>query len=92
MASINILKQKLYKQKNEIGLVGGTVDVQEYDEMDHAIAAGISPKDWSIKVSVRRGFDPIKDSRQRAYARVKKIDDGLERILTISSRSAGKSL
>lgn len=80
MTNINTLKQKLYDQKNKIGLVGGTVDVQEYDEMDHAIVAGISPKDWSTKVSIRKGFDPVKDSRQRAYARVKKIDDGLERM------------
>ena len=30
---------------------------------------------------MRKGFQPIQDRRQRAYARVKKIEDGLETML-----------
>ena len=81
MTNINNIKQKLYEQKNQIGLVGGTIEIQEYDEIDHTIMAGISPKDWSTKISIRKGFNPIKDKRQKAYARAKKIQDSLEKII-----------
>lgn len=78
---IQKLEQKLKKQKNKIGLVGGTVEVDEYDEAEHPVSASISPKGWNIQVSVRKGFDPIKDKRQKAYARVKKIENGLETLI-----------
>jgi len=78
---IKNLRQKLYEQKNRVGLVGGTVEVEEYDEMEHPVSASISPKGWNIQVSIRKGFNPIKDRRQRAYARVKKIEDGLETLI-----------
>ncbi|MFH1802511.1 MAG: hypothetical protein ABH864_03595 [archaeon] len=75
------LEQALYEQKNRVGLVGGTVEVEEYDKMPHPVSACISPKDWKISVSYRKGFEPINDRRQKAYARVKKIEDGLETLI-----------
>jgi hypothetical protein len=75
------LRQKLHEQKNKVGLVGGTVEVEEFDKADNYLTASINPKGWKIKVSVKKGFDPIQDKRQRAYARAKKIGDGLETIV-----------
>lgn len=72
------LRQKLYEQKNRVGLVGGTVEVEEFDKADYNLSASINPKGWKIKVSVKKGFGPIQDKRQKAYARAKKITDGLE--------------
>jgi hypothetical protein len=79
--TIQTLKQKLYEQKNKVGLVGGTVEVEEFDKAEHYVSASISPKDWRIKVSVKKGFNPIRDDRQKAYARTKKITDGLETLV-----------
>lgn len=76
------LKQKLHTQKNRIGLVGGTIKINEYDEAEHNVSAHISPQNWNIEVSVRKGYDPIQDRRQKAYARKKKIQDGLETLVT----------
>ena len=75
------LKQKLHTQKNRIGLVGGTIKIEEYDEAEHNVSAHISPQNWNIQVSVRKGFNPIQDRRQQAYARQKKIRDGLETLI-----------
>ena len=75
------LRQKLHEQKNKVGLVGGTVEIEEYDEMDNYISAAISPKNWEIKISLRKGWNPIQDKRQKAYARAKKIQDGLETLV-----------
>jgi len=75
---IQTLKQKLIEQKNKIGLVSGSVNVTEYDEAEHNIAAYITLKGWNINVAIKKGFDPIQDRRQRAYARKKNIVDGLE--------------
>ena len=75
---IQDLQMKLSEQKNRIGLVSGAVKVNEYDSTEHNISARISREDWGIEISVRKGFDPIKDNRQKAYARKKKIADGLE--------------
>jgi hypothetical protein len=76
------IRQKLHEQKNKIGLVGGSIEIQEYDEAEHFVSANISPEGWNIKVSVRKGFDPISDRRQKAYARKKKIINGLETMLS----------
>ena len=76
------LRQKLYEAKNRIGLVGGTIKINEYDEAEQNVSAHISPQGWNIEISVRKGFDPIADKRQKAYARKKKIQDGLETLLT----------
>ncbi len=79
--SIQSLTQKLHEQKNRVGLVGGTIKVEEYDQTDQYVSAAISRKDWGITISLRKGFDPIKDRRQRAYAKAKKIKDGLETLV-----------
>lgn len=75
------LKQKLNEQKNRIGLVGGSIKINEYDESEHAVSAGISPKGWNITINIRKGFDPIQNKRQKAYARKKKIEEGLETLI-----------
>jgi hypothetical protein len=79
--AIQKLRQKLSQQKNRVGLVGGTVTVNEYDEQEDDISAHINPKGWGIEVNVRKGFNPIQDRRQRAYARKKEIQDGLETLV-----------
>ncbi len=75
------IKQKLYERKNQIGLVGGAIEVKEYDETENNISACISPKGWNTTITIRKGFNPIQDRRQKAYARVKKIEDSLETML-----------
>ncbi len=79
--TINQLRQRLYQQKNKVGLVGGTVTVNEYDEQDNNLTAQINPDGWKIEVNVKKGWNPITDSRQKAYARKKNIQDGLETVV-----------
>ena len=79
---IQKIRQRLHTQKNRIGLVGGTIKIDEYDETEHNVSAHISPQGWNIEVSVKKDYDPIKDKRQKAYARKKKIENGLEVLLT----------
>ncbi len=78
---IQKLKQKLYEQKNKIGLVRGSINLKEYDEAEQDISTGIS-LEWDIEINVKKGFNPIQDRRQKAYARKKKITDGLETMLS----------
>jgi hypothetical protein len=78
---IEKLRQNLHKQKNRIGLVGGTIKIEEYDEAEHNVAAHISPQNWNIQVSIKKGYNPIQDRRQQAYAKKKKIQDGLETLV-----------
>ena len=80
--TIRSLRNKLNEQKNKVGLVGGTVEVEEYDEMAHPVAASIDPKGWYINVSIRKGFNPIQDEMQIAYAEAKGIEDGLETLIS----------
>ena len=75
------IEQKLHCVKNKIGLVGGTIEVKEYDETEKNVSACISPQGWDTKITVRKGFQPVQDKRQKAYARAKKIQDGLETML-----------
>jgi hypothetical protein len=76
--TVKTLRQKLSRQQHSIGLVGGKVNVEEYDEMEHGIEAYITPEGWNTTVKIKKGFNPIQDRRQKAYARKKKIQDGLE--------------
>lgn len=83
MNKIQELEEKLNEAKNKYGLVGARrARVQEYDDAEHNLSAHIDPNNgWEIEVSVKTGYDPIQDSRQKAYARVKKIKDGLETVV-----------
>ncbi|MBI4117033.1 hypothetical protein HY449_04795 [Candidatus Pacearchaeota archaeon] len=76
------LKQKLYETKNRLGLVGGTIEINEYDETENPFSARISPRGWNVEMILRKGYNPVSDKRQKAYARAKKISDGLETLLT----------
>lgn len=80
--TLQTLKQKLYEKKNKLGLVGGTIEVYEYDETQAPFSAHISPHGWNIEMTLRKGYNPISDKRQKAYARTKNISDGLETLLT----------
>lgn len=82
MADLISLRQKLSQKKNEVGLVGGTIKIDEYDEQEENVDAHINPNDWSVEINLRRGFEPVKDRRQKAYARAKKIENGLETLVT----------
>src|SRR3989344_4493933 len=75
------LRQKLNQQKNKVGLVGGTVNYNEYDEQEQYVSAHINPEGWRIEVNVKKGWNPIQDKRQKAYARKKDITDGLETVV-----------
>jgi len=80
--TVRTLRQTLSRKQNEVGLVGGKVNVEEYDEMEHDVVAYINPQGWNTTVKIRKGFNPIQDKRQKAYARKKKITDGLETLVT----------
>ena len=76
------LQQNLNLQKNRIGLVSGSINLREYDEAEHDISASISPQSWDVEVSLRKGFDPIRDERQISYAKKKGITNGLETLVS----------
>lgn len=80
--TLQTLKQKLHEAKNKIGLVGGSLNIQEYDEAKQNVAAHITPEGWNIEITLRKGFEPVSDKRQKAFARKKKIANGLETLLT----------
>ncbi len=79
--TISKLRQKLSQQKNKLGFVGGTVKINEYDEQKENISAHINPQGWNIEVNIKKGWNPIQDRRQKAYARKKKIESGLETVV-----------
>ncbi len=79
--NIQELKHKLQEKKNRVGLLGSSFIITEYDKTDHNVAACISPETWDISISIKKGFEPVKDRRQKAYARRKKITNGLETLL-----------
>ena len=82
MDKIKQLEHKLNQEKNKYGLVGAKpAKVQEFDDADYNISAHINPHDWGIEVNLKTGYNPIQDSKQKAYARAKKIQDGLETIV-----------
>ncbi|MDD5649479.1 MAG: hypothetical protein PHF86_03550 [Candidatus Nanoarchaeia archaeon] len=76
------LRQKLNLQKNKIGLVCGNINIKEYDNSKNNISAGINPNGWNIEISLKKGFDPKNDSRARLYMKKKKIEDGLEKLIS----------
>lgn len=82
MNKIKQLEQKLNEQKNKYGLVGAKpAKVQEYDDAEHDISAHINPYDWGIEITLKKDYNPIKDTRQKKYAQIKKIKDGLESVV-----------
>ncbi|MEK6872648.1 MAG: hypothetical protein AABW90_01385 [Nanoarchaeota archaeon] len=76
------IEQKLIEQKNKIGLVGGSLKLKVYDEAEQNVSAHITPEGWNIEISVKNGFNPLRDRRQKSFARKKKIENGLEVLLT----------
>ena len=73
--TIQSLRQKLHEAKNRIGLVGGSLKIQEYDETSQNISAKISPEGWNIEIDLKKAINPVNYKRQKAYARKKKITD-----------------
>jgi len=79
MNKIQELEEKLNVEKNKYGLVGAKrARVREFDDAKHNISVHINPDNWEIEVNLKLGYNPISDGKQKAYARVKKIRDGLE--------------
>lgn len=76
------LRQKLQEKKSKVGLVGGSLKITEYDKAEKNVKAYITPEGWNINIELRKDFNPVSDKRQRAYARKKKIDDGLETLVS----------
>lgn len=75
------LIQDLNKVKNRIGLVSGSLKINEYDDAEENVAAHIDLKNWNIELNLRKGYNPISDRRQKAYARKKQIQDGKKTLL-----------
>ena len=75
------LTQELNQIKNRIGLVNGSLTINEYDDAQENITACINPKNWNIEFNLKTGYEPIQDRRQKAYARKKKIKDGKRQML-----------
>jgi len=75
------LEQELNRIKNRIGLVSGSLKINEYDDSDEDISAHINQTNWNVEINLRKGYTPIQNKRQKAYARKKKINDGLETLL-----------
>lgn len=75
------LTQELNQIKNRIGLVNGSLTINEYDDAEENITACINPKNWNIEFNLKTGYEPIQDRRQKAYARKKKIKDGKRQML-----------
>lgn len=79
---IKQIERKLNQEKNKFGLVGAKpARVQEFDDTEYDISASINPYDWGIEVNLKTGYNPIQSPRQRLYAKIKKIEDGLETIV-----------
>ncbi len=70
------LIQDLNRTKNKIGLVNGSLKLNEYDDTESNVTAHINPKNWNIEITLNKNFNPITDKRQKAYARKKGIEDG----------------
>ena len=82
MNKIQELEEKLNGEKNKYGLVGAKrARVREYDDAKYNISAHINPNNWEIEVNLKTGYNPVQDSKQKAYARAKKIKDGLETVV-----------
>ncbi len=79
---ITHLRQTLHAQKNKVGLVGGSLKLAEYDEAEQNVTAHISPQGWNIEIALKKGFNPVTTKRQKAYAKAKKINDGLETLVS----------
>lgn len=89
-SKIKEIERKLNQEKNRLGLVGGSLKLNEYDETEHPASTSINPQNWDITIDVKKGFNPIQDKRQLAYARKKKITDGLESLcLSLNDHEVG---
>ena len=75
------LEQELNRTKNRVGLVSGVLKLNEYDDTKENVSACINRTNWNINIKLRKGFNPIRDRRQKAYARAKKIEDGKKFLL-----------
>ncbi len=75
------LTKELNRIKNKIGLVSGSLKINEYDDAEENVAAHIDHRNWNIEISLKKGYEPIQDKRQKAYARRKKIQDGKKQLL-----------
>ncbi len=78
--SIQELEQKLNSEKANIGLVGGRLKLQEASDADTPISAEIYPSDWHLEITLKQGYNPVRDKRTAAYARKRRIPDALEKI------------
>lgn len=79
MNRIQQLEKKLNEQKNGMGLISGArAKVREFDDAEQNITACINPENWEIEITIKSGYEPIRDDEQKKYAKEKNISDGLE--------------
>ena len=81
MNKIQKLEERLYEEKNQIGLVSGAISIGEFEDLDRCVYAHVTPQDWKVEVKLKKGFTPVSDKRQKAYARAKQIEDPLEKLV-----------
>ncbi len=81
MEKIKQLEERLYEEKNQIGLVSGAISIGEFEDLDRGVYAHVTPHDWKVEVKLKKGFTPVSDKRQKAYARIKQIQDPLEKLV-----------
>ena len=62
------LEQELNRIKNRIGLVSGSLKINEYDDSDEDISAHINQTNWNVEINLRKGYTPIQNKRQKAGA------------------------
>jgi hypothetical protein len=74
------LEQKLNRQKNRIGLVGGRLKLRETTDAQEPISAHIDPQDWHIEITLKQGYNPVRDKRTQKYAVKRNITNALEKI------------
>lgn len=72
------LEQKLNRQKNRIGLVGGRLKLKQASDAEDPISAHIEPRDWHIEIAVKKDHEPVRDEKTKSYCRHRAITQPLE--------------
>lgn len=74
------LEQRLNGQKARIGLVGGRLKLKETASAKEPIKAHIRPADWHIEITIKEGYEPVRDEQTQAYVERHELESPLETI------------
>ncbi len=78
--TLSELEQKLNKQKNRIGLVGGRLKLFETADAKEPVSAFIDTGDWHVEIHVKEGYQPVRDKATEQYVKKKRISKPLEKM------------